>query len=127
MVSTVQTLAIIGLLLSCYTWYVTYRFEKSKAYKAVCDFNERMSCTKVFTSKYGVIFGIPNHFYGIGFYLAVFFLDLLGYHQIVLYMAIASIALSVYLAYASLIKEKNFCLVCNAVYLVNALLLFASF
>ena len=127
MVSTVQILAVIGLLLSVYTWHIVYRAEKSKTYKAVCDFNERMSCTKVFRSKYGAIFGIPNHFYGIGFYLAVLLLDSLGYNNLVLYMAIASIALSVYLAYASLIKERNFCLVCNAVYLVNALLLFASF
>ena len=127
MVSTVQILAIVGLLLSGYTWYIVYRVERSRAYKAVCDFNERMSCAKVFTSKYGTMFGVSNHFYGIGFYLAVLLLDGLGYDKLVLYMAIASIALSVYLAYASLIKERNFCLVCNAVYLVNALLLFASF
>lgn len=67
----------VALLLSAYTLYVEAKAENDKNYRAVCDINEKISCSKVFTSEYGTGFGLkflpealklPNGIYGIAFY-----------------------------------------------------------
>ncbi|RWS00215.1 vitamin K epoxide reductase complex subunit 1-like protein [Dinothrombium tinctorium] len=66
-------LAGCGLTLTLYTLYVELQHERNRNYKALCDINEHMSCTKAFTSRYGKGFGlfdtqshfnIPNPVYG---------------------------------------------------------------
>lgn len=42
----------VGLALSCYAFYVETKKEYDDSYVAMCDINEHMSCTKVFSSKY---------------------------------------------------------------------------
>ena len=42
----------IGILLSVYALYVEIHAEGDSNFKAWCDINSRMSCSKVFTSRY---------------------------------------------------------------------------
>lgn len=44
-------LSAVGFLLSLYTSYVEVRAEQDRSYRAMCDISERISCTKVFTSR----------------------------------------------------------------------------
>ena len=41
----------VGMLLSVYALYVEIHAEGDSSFKAWCDINPKMSCSKVFTSK----------------------------------------------------------------------------
>ena len=119
----IQILALIGFLLSAYALYVKYRFSR-KPYKPLCDISSRISCTKAFRSKYSVFSDLPTSLFGIVFYASVFLLA--AQKELIFYLAIAALAVTIYLAYISYFKQKNFCLVCSAIYLINILLLIFS-
>ncbi len=50
----------VGIAFSCYAFYVETKKEQDDSYVAMCDINEHMSCTKVFSSKYGQMNLISN-------------------------------------------------------------------
>lgn len=127
MAIVIQVLAVIGLLLSVYALYVEQRFTKIGAYKPWCDISPRISCTKVLSSSYGHLIGIPNSALGIGFYLIIFILASIFGAASVFWLAVFGVVVSIYLAYLSLAKLKLFCVVCGGTYLVNILLLIASY
>lgn len=118
-------IAFIGLLLSIYAYVVESR-AKQKGYKPICDINDRMSCTKAFTSGYGKMIGVSNSLIGICFYLLIIVLSQTQFNRIIFIMATLSLVGTLYLAYISYIKMRNFCIVCTAIYLVNLALFFAA-
>ncbi len=122
----IKVLSIIGFLLSCYALYVKCRISNSKDYKPICDISEHISCTRAFTSKYGKVARVPNPVYGIFFYSIVFIWALLGLKGYIFYLLILSSVGTIFLAYISYFKQKNFCLVCTSIYLINILLLILS-
>ena len=119
----IEILAIVGFLLSIYTLYVEYMCSDGKA---ACDINDKFSCTKTITSKYGRTFGVPNSVGGIVFYVLVFILALMGFITYVKYLSVIAVLGSVYLAYISQFKLKTWCPVCILIYIVNILLLVFS-
>lgn len=123
----IRIIAILGFLLSFYAEYIDYKVSKSKKYKAVCDLNEKMACSKVVSGEYSKTFGISNSLLGMFFYALIFILTLTEYFNYVLYLAVFSVLGSVYLAYLQYFKIKNLCLVCTSVYIVNILLLIFSY
>ena len=51
---------LLGMILSLFAFYVEMRKHQDKSYVALCDINEQVSCSKVFTSKYGnLIYDLP--------------------------------------------------------------------
>lgn len=44
-------LCLLGLGLSIYSYIVELEIEQDENYKAMCDINEHMSCTKAFKSE----------------------------------------------------------------------------
>ncbi len=118
-------LSVIGFLLSLYSYYVERQFCKTKK-KAICDINDKISCTKAFTSIYGKTFGISNSIYGMVFYLVILILSFYNL-KYVFYLSILAVLSSVYLAYTLYFKVKSFCVICNTIYLVNILLLILSY
>ncbi|MBS3128819.1 vitamin K epoxide reductase family protein [Candidatus Woesearchaeota archaeon] len=120
---TIPILAIIGLLLSLYALYVKTKAEKNKKYKPLCDISENISCTKAFLSKEGSLTGFPNPLIGIFYYVIIFSLFYIKQNQIIFYFSFIAALGSLYLAYLSYIKQKNFCLVCTGIYVVNILLM----
>lgn len=70
-------LSLLAIVLSIYSVYVEINARNDKHYKAFCDINEEISCSRVFTSEYGKGFGLsilpealklPNGVYGVVFY-----------------------------------------------------------
>ncbi len=125
--SLIITLSIIGLLLSIYASYTEMKLSKNKKHKALCDIHDKISCTKAFSSEYGKMFGVSNSLAGIGFYILLIILAFLNYQMIIFYLAIASMLATIYLAYVSFFKLKNLCIVCTLIYIVNIILLVASY
>uniref|UniRef100_A0A182P7W0 vitamin-K-epoxide reductase (warfarin-sensitive) n=1 Tax=Anopheles epiroticus TaxID=199890 RepID=A0A182P7W0_9DIPT len=128
-------LSVCGFLLSLYTSYVELRAEHDHSYQAMCDISERISCTKVFTSRYGRGFGIvgpllgddsllnvPNGFYGIFYYFLVAafsFSHHLAICRLNSYLILLSNGLSLYLAYLLYFVLQDLCIVCVTTYAIN--------
>ncbi len=119
-------LAILGVLLSIYAYRVEKKAQKDKSYKAVCDLNEKVSCTTVFTSQYGKIFGVKNSLWGILFYILIFLFFINNYANLLFYLSVIGFIVTIYLAYTLYLKLENYCLVCNAIYIINIILLILS-
>ncbi|MBI2452438.1 hypothetical protein HYV50_05180 [Candidatus Pacearchaeota archaeon] len=119
-------LSAIGFLLSIYAFYVKKNHEKNKSYKPFCDISKKFSCTKAFSSKHGNLIGVSNTLFGIIFYPIVFIFALLNQAQLIFFLSIPALLASLYLAYLSYIKMKNFCLVCSLIYLINFLIFIFS-
>ncbi|KAK1143464.1 vitamin K epoxide reductase complex subunit 1-like protein 1 [Acipenser oxyrinchus oxyrinchus] len=73
---------ILGILVSFYAYHVETEKERDTGYRAVCDVSDSVSCSKVFTSRWGRGFGVlgsifgkasamnqPNSVYGLAFYV----------------------------------------------------------
>ena len=118
--------ALIGSLLSLYTLYLHYKLSLESSYKAVCDLNNRFSCTATIKSDYGKIMGIPNGAYGIGFYLLLAILWKTQNFQYAQYLMLLGIVMTIYFAY-QLFRLKTWCPVCISIYIINIILLILVF
>lgn len=117
-------ISIIGILLSVYAYYVEIK-SKEKNYHAGCDISNKISCTKIFNSRYGKLVGVSNSLLGIIFYFVVIVLFYIRF-ELIFYMTLLSVLGSLYLAYLQFFRIKSFCLVCSSVYILNILLLIFS-
>uniref|UniRef100_A0A6B2E969 vitamin-K-epoxide reductase (warfarin-sensitive) n=1 Tax=Phlebotomus kandelakii TaxID=1109342 RepID=A0A6B2E969_9DIPT len=134
--------SLIGLLLSVYSTHVEIQLELDNDYEALCDLNEGISCTKVFSSKYGKGFGIihhvlgeesvfnqPNGLFGIFFYALIALLCFVNDSNVArvqIYLCIVSNIISLYLAYLLYFVLEDFCIVCVSTYVVNGINLYLS-
>ena len=121
---SIPVLAILGFLISIYSLYVKRRL-RVKGYKPLCDLHKHVSCSTAFSSTYSELVVLPNMIWGLLFYSAVFFFYEIGWIQILFWMALFATLGSIYLAYISYWKQKNFCLICTSIYVINALILWS--
>jgi uncharacterized membrane protein len=117
-----QILSIGGFLISLYALYVRNRLLKAPTYSPICDIRANISCSKALGSQYSKTLGVPNPLAGLLFYTLLFVLSF-SYMFLVIYPVLVSVLFSLYLAYISYIKQKNFCLVCTLTYVINIALL----
>ena len=117
----------IGFVLSVYAFYIDRKLKSFKNYKSICDFNDRVSCTRALASHYGKFWGIPNSILGVGFYLLVMILWSLHYVLLTQILVILAFLGTLYLAYVLYSKLKDFCIVCTAIYVVNFALMIVAF
>ena len=122
MILVFQVITVCGFLISLYALYVRQKVLKAPTYSPICDIRANISCSKALGSRYSKTMGIPNPLAGLLFYALVFVLSF-AYMHLVIYPVLASVLFSLYLAYISYIKQKNFCLVCTLTYVVNIALL----
>ena len=147
----IQFWSIIGLLLSCYALYVEHKavaamtIDPSKPYVAACDLSSTVSCSKVFTSKYGRMlsyFGFvekdsvldqPNAalgilFYGIALMLPTWKFIPSGVRRVGMFLAsFLSCASSAWLGYILVTVLNDICVVCVSTYVCNGCILILSF
>lgn len=115
-----QLTAAVGFLASLYAFNVRRKVLKSDSYSPVCDISDRISCSKAFGSDYSKTLGVPNPLAGLLYYSAMALLPFFEMSlQYLFYLTLPPVVFSVYLAYISYVRQKNFCLVCSFIYLVN--------
>ncbi|XP_060678297.1 vitamin K epoxide reductase complex subunit 1-like protein 1 [Hemiscyllium ocellatum] len=128
----------LGLALSLYAYHVETSKERDAGYRAMCDLSDSVSCSKVFTSRWGRGFGLlgsvlghnsvlnqPNSIYGLIFYLLQLLLSLTPSATAAIVLgatSVTSLAGSLYLAYILVFILHDFCLVCVTTYVLNLLL-----
>ena len=137
-------LSALGAALSAYALYVEIKAESEPDYKALCDIDDTISCSRVFNSRWGKGFGFvgpltglsdshwavqKNPVYGLVFYGLMALLCLCNvafFARLQFYLSIAANLMSVYLGYVLYFELKGLCVVCVSTYVVNFFLLIAS-
>uniref|UniRef100_A0A8C4ZBV4 vitamin-K-epoxide reductase (warfarin-sensitive) n=1 Tax=Gadus morhua TaxID=8049 RepID=A0A8C4ZBV4_GADMO len=135
-------LCVFGILLSVYALHVELSKESNPDYRAVCDLGESVSCSKVFTSRWGRGFGLvqflvaedhflnqPNSILGIIFYTLQLSLGLSVSPRAAMLLVLSSwvsLAGSLYLASILLFVLEDLCLVCISTYVVNLVLMLVN-
>lgn len=126
MITSIFLLSLVGLAVSVYTYLLEEKIKKEPTYKPVCDLSDRISCSKPIKSNYGKLFFISNSLMGMLYYVVVGLLALVDAHTLLLILSSVALLLSGILAYILYFKIKSFCLLCNAIYLVNILIFVLS-
>lgn len=142
--SIITYFGFFGLIVTLYAIYVE-RKARCSGFKAMCDFNDRASCSKVLTSPYSRMLGlslglnkdhplnVPNTYFGTLFYIAIiaypqYPFTLIPFREILFFGAtVSSMAFCFVLAYILYFKLNDFCVVCVTTYFINAVLLYCSY
>ncbi|CAL9699059.1 unnamed protein product [Knipowitschia caucasica] len=135
-------LCVLGFILSIYALHVELSKENNPEYRAMCDLGQYVSCSKVFTSRWGRGFGLvqifvgqesplnqPNSVLGIIFYSLQLGLGLASSPRSAVLLVLASwvsVAGSLYLASILFFVLGDFCMVCVSTYVINFALLFTN-
>ncbi|XP_035691505.1 vitamin K epoxide reductase complex subunit 1-like protein 1 [Branchiostoma floridae] len=135
-------LCTAGLVLSGYAFYVETSKEADHSYTAMCDVSESVSCSKVFTSRFGRGFGLvepilgadsplnlPNSIFGLAFYIMQLCLGVvpgMSVSIVLLATSVLSCLGCVYLAYILYFILQDACIVCISTYVVNTFMLIVN-
>lgn len=123
----VALIALLGLCISLYAYWVDRQILLNTDYKAICDISDAVSCSKPFVSPYSKLLGFSNTIVGIIFYTSMFWLAIGNYYKLLFTLSLGSLIASVYLAFILFTKIRTLCLICIAIYLINILLFIASY
>lgn len=116
----------IGFIVSAYALWVEEHL-KHKGYRPVCNISKNISCSKAFSSHWGNLTGLPNSFFGLICYGAMILLTIFGAAYYVFGLSVLALLGTFYLAYISYFVQRNFCLVCTAIYVINIAIFLSHF
>lgn len=118
--------AAVGLAAASASSVVHYRLLTDPGYTSFCDVNATVSCTQAYLSPYGSFFGVPVAITGLFFFLLILLLVAFGGGEkspvresvpaYVFALSTIGLAFALYLAWASYVQLKTFCVLCAATY-----------
>jgi uncharacterized membrane protein/protein-disulfide isomerase len=128
--------AAFGLAAASVSTVVHYKLLTDPGYTSFCDVNATVSCTQAYLSRYGSFLGVPVAVAGVFFFLLVLLLVAIGggaksrvresVPAYVFALSTIGLAFSLYLAWASYIQLKTFCMLCAATYVAVVALFIIS-
>src|SRR5258705_5778259 len=120
------TCALVGLGASAAAAYTHYHLLYDPTYRSFCDVSETVSCTQVYASRFSTVRGIPVAVFGALAFAAAALLSVSGFvaRQTVresvpgylFVLSTLSLAVVLYLGYASFVLLKAVCLLCLTTY-----------
>lgn len=129
-VSSVIVLLLFGLLFSMQASYYKYKLSRDPNYKiprcGACSGRKDDNTETVLRSSDSALLGIPNSWFGVGFYVALLVLTFMRYPTAAVYLAGAGIVASAFLSYVMIAKIKALCALCVNTAALN-LLIFLQF
>ncbi|HEY3044783.1 MAG TPA: vitamin K epoxide reductase family protein [Vicinamibacterales bacterium] len=118
--------ALIGLGVSAAATYVHHRLIFDPTYRSFCDVSSTISCTQVYLSRFGTFRGVPVAIFGVFWFVAATLLSVGGLtarpsvrESVPGYLFVLStlaLAVVLYLAYASIVVLKAYCVLCFVTY-----------
>jgi uncharacterized membrane protein/protein-disulfide isomerase len=128
--------AALGLAAASMSSVVHYRLLTDPGYSSFCDVNATVSCTQAYLSRFGSFAGVPVAIFGVFFFLLVLLLVAIGGAEksrvresvpaYVFALSTIGLAFSMYLAWASYVQLKTFCMLCAATYIAVVALFIIS-
>jgi protein-disulfide isomerase/uncharacterized membrane protein len=118
--------AVIGLAAAATSSYVHHQLLTVPNYTSVCDVNAHVSCSQAYLSRYGSFWGVPVAIGGVIFFVLV--LVLAGFTgratsaareaapAYIFALSTVGLAFILYLAWASYVQLKTFCVLCAITY-----------
>ena len=132
----IVALALIGFASALGSSYVHFQLLVDPGYSSFCDINSSISCTHLYQSRFGSVYGIPVALGGVFWFIGVLLLVIVGakapkesHENIAAYLIIWStlgLAAAMYMAYASFIVLQTFCFFCGVVYVTVVGIFFLS-
>jgi uncharacterized membrane protein/protein-disulfide isomerase len=118
--------ALIGLGASVAAAYTHYHLLYDPSYRSFCDVSETISCTQVYLSRFSTVRGIPVALFGAMAFVAAALLSISGsiappavrenVPGYLFVLSTLSLAVILYLGYASFVLLKAVCLLCLTTY-----------
>jgi uncharacterized membrane protein/protein-disulfide isomerase len=118
--------ALLGLAASAAAAYTHYHLLYDPTYRSFCDVNETVSCTQVYLSRFSTVRGIPVALFGATAFAAAALLSISGLTArpavrenipgYLFVLSTLSLAVILYLGYASFVLLKAVCLLCLTTY-----------
>ncbi len=118
--------ALVGLGASAAAAYTHYHLLYDPAYRSFCDVNETISCTQVYLSRFSTVRGIPVALFGGMAFVVAALLAMSGMTArqevresipgYLFVLSTLSLAVILYLGYASFVLLKAVCLLCLTTY-----------
>jgi protein-disulfide isomerase/uncharacterized membrane protein len=118
--------ALVGLGASAAAAYTHYHLLYDPAYRSFCDVNETISCTQVYLSRFSTVRGIPVALFGGMMFVVAALLSISGLTArqdvrdsvpgYLFVLSTLSLAVILYLGYASFVLLKAVCLLCLTTY-----------
>ena len=118
--------ALIGLAVSAAAAYVHYRLLADPTYHSFCDVSSTINCTQVYLSRFSTFRGIPVAVFGAMWFVAAGLLSVSGMTArpsvresvpgYLFVMSTLALAVVLYLAYASVVILKTYCVLCLITY-----------
>jgi len=118
--------AALGLGAASASSYVHYHLLTDPGYSSFCDVSATVNCTQAYLSSYGSLWGVPVALYGVFFFALVLLLvgvagrassparDAIPAY--VFAISTVGLAFILYLAWASYVQLKTFCMLCAVTY-----------
>ncbi len=119
-------LALIGFVISLYTYVIEQKVAQDASYKPVCDISDVVSCTKPMKSSYSAIFFVSNALVSMSFYLLVAVLAVAHATTLLLIATSVAFIVTCIFAYVLYLKIRALCLLCTSLYVINIILLVLS-
>ena len=114
--------ALVGLAATVAAAFVHYHVLRDPTYTSGCDINATISCTQVYSSRFGTFAGVPVAMFGVIWFVTVLLLligaqlgpqhvreNVAGYLFV---LSTVGLAVVLYLAWASFVELKTVCLLC---------------
>ena len=122
----IAILALGGVAAAATSTYVHLQLVRDPGYTSFCDINASVSCTQVYLSRFGNLGGVPVALGGVLWFVGTLLLAFAGARPpeeakpnvsgYLLVWSTIGLAVAMYMAYASFIVLKTFCVLCGAVY-----------
>jgi uncharacterized membrane protein/protein-disulfide isomerase len=116
------TFALVGLGASVAAAYVHYQVLQNPLYTSFCDINSTVSCTEVYQSRFGTLWGVPVSIFGGIWFVCAALLSvgsMVARPQVresipgyLFAMSTLALAAALYLLYASIFILKAYCPMC---------------
>ncbi len=127
MMVNVLLVALLGLPVATYAFFLEWKLDRDPDYKPVCDLADIISCKRNFGNKQVPILGIPSSWIMFVYLIPMIILAYLNQPQLAFGLAIFGAVGSVYKEYRIVKYSTTFCPVCNAFFAVAFVLLYLTY
>jgi uncharacterized membrane protein len=120
------TLLLFGLFFSMQASYYKYKLSCDSNYRipkcGACSGRKDDNTETVLRSSDSALLGIPNAWFGVGFYVSLLVITFMTYPTAAIYVAGAGIAASAFVSYVMIAKIKALCALCVNTAALNLLI-----